>query len=384
MPKFGREFTDNVSGSEFSFMKNAVFFTVNRNFLPLALATASVVAAKRGKSYDVLILLDGEMEPGLKIPDGVQVLPNKLVDRIPDATGYKRPWGAVAYTRILAPLELGNKYRRLLYLDSDIAAFGSVEPLFRLDMGEYPLAAVEGMMEEGTILSGFDMQSYKQGLGVGNNRMFNSGMLLIDVDNWCRIDHEQSLHHYVTEVQPKLKVRTGLAGDQEYLNRLLAGQWLLLSPLWNFQTVLMMLALEAVVDPVLVHYTGNPRPWVHKLYPFGARHVEYYERNFRRIGFDGAARFRPADYNRRLVTNTLRRFWFDRVNVAAKRRNFEIWRSARNAYRRAISDRLEQGDYADIAQGLASLDLADDPLADVGLDEIGYYRKHIWPKRLAH
>ncbi len=363
-------------------MTNAVFFTVDRNFLPLALATASVLAEEKDRTFDVLILLHGEMDHQLVVPDGVQVIQNELVDKIPAATGYRRPWGAIAYTRILAPLMLGDKYRRLLYLDSDIAAFGPVEPLFRLEMGGYPLAASEGMMEEGTIASGFDMRSYKEGLGVGDNRMFNSGMLLIDVENWCLIDQEGSLNDYVRNIQPKLKVRTGLSGDQEYLNRLLVGQWLLLSPRWNFQKVLAALALEQMVDPALVHYIGNPRPWVDSLYPFGSRHTEYYEQAFHRMGFRDAARFRPRDHNRRLFTNMLRRVWFDRVNIAGKGEMFNIWRRSRNAYIRAMADRLERGDYADVAQNLASLDVTSDRFAEIDFANMTFYRKHIWPRPL--
>lgn len=363
-------------------MKDAVFFTADRNFLPLALATASVIAAEKDRNYDVIILLYGEDDPSLTVPDGVQIVPNTLIERIPAATGYRRPWGAVAYTRILAPLEFRNTYRRMLYLDSDIAAFGSVEPLFQLDMGAYPLAACEGMMEEGTITTGFDMRAYKEGLGIGDHRMFNSGMLLIDVENWCRIDQERSLEEYVRDIQPKLKVRTGLAGDQEYLNRLLAGNWLLLSPLWNFQTVLMRLALEQAVDPVLVHYIGFTRPWSGKTFPFGSHHAEFFESKFRDMGFEDAARFLPDDYKRRLFTNGLKRLWFDHVNIAAKRRAFDLWKRTRDAYRLAMIERLDRGDYADIAQGLASLDLAGDPFADIGFDDVSFYRKQIWPRSL--
>ncbi len=363
-------------------MKDAVFFTVDRTFLPLALATASVLAAEKAREYDVIILLHGDDDHDLAVPDGVQIRPNTLVDRIPAATGYKRPWGAIAYTRILAPLEFKGTYRRLLYLDSDIAALGTIAPLFRLDMGGYPLAASEGMMDEATNLTGFDMRSYKQGLGIGDQRMFNSGMLLIDVEAWCSIDHEKSLHDYVQDIQPRLKIRSGLSGDQEYLNLLLEGQWSLLSPRWNFQSILLRLALEKAVDPVLVHYTGVSRPWFGETYPFGSHHIEYYDGHFRKMGFDDAARLLPDDYSRRVAVNALRGFWFNQVNISAKRRAFEIWHGTREAYRRAISGRMERGEYADIAQGLCSLDLSRDPFDTIGLKDVAFYRKHIWPKRL--
>ena len=362
--------------------KNAVFFTVDESFLPIALATAWALSDEKDRSFDIVIMLQGEPSKTLNIPEGVVILSNDLVQKVPSTTDFSRPWGAIAYARIFSPAVLGKTYDRLLYLDGDVAAFGPVSPLFELDLAGAPLAAVEGMLDESEIVTGFDVKAYKKGLGIADGRVFNSGVLLIDPKRWCEIDHEKELDKYVRTVQPNLTLRTGLSGDQDYLNHILAGQWRLLSPGWNFQRIQTMLALEVAVTPSLVHYTGFSRPWMSKIYPFGYKHINYYTQNLKRAGLTNTNRYLPKDYCRRIVVNHLRGIWFDRLAIKDKRRKFTQWKRARDAYLQAIAWNIANDQYADVSQGITKFDLTSAPLSDIGFEQVCYHRGQVWPRLL--
>jgi hypothetical protein len=59
---------------------------------------------------------------------------------------------------------------------------------------------------------------------------------------------------------------------------------------------------------------------------------------------------------------------------------FEEWRSWRQVFKDAIAKRLAAGEYSDIAQGLASLDLSHDPWDGLRLEDVTYFRKNIRPR----
>ena len=338
----------------------------------MALATASALVEEEERSFDVLILLKGGLSDKLKVPEGVSILANDLDSMLSGKSDRGKQFG-VAHTRIFAPAALAGQYSRLLYIDADVAAFGPVTPLFKLDMLGLPLAAVEGMMDETAPLHAIDLKSYKDNLGISDGRVFNSGVLLIDTAEWASIDHPRTMADYKAMREKASAPRTGLYGDQDYLNFAMCGRWLGLSPRWNYQTIFLRYALDEAIDPVLVHYTGSRRPWDAKTFPYGERHVQYYRERLRDIGYTSP--LRPGTL-RRVVTDSLRQM-IHGLGTPTLHRMFDEWKTMRQVLKDAVQRRIESGQYADVEQGISQLDLASSTWGDMSIKDVRYYRGQV-------
>jgi lipopolysaccharide biosynthesis glycosyltransferase len=362
-------------------MDNVVYFTVDGAFLPMALATASALVEEQPRNFDVVIFLTGKQDSSLNVPAGVRVFVKQLDRMLPASIDVRPPWGAITYTRIFGPMALAGQYRRALYLDADTAVFRPVSALFALDMKGMPLAAVEGMMPETTSQLRYDFETYKAELGLDDGRIFNAGVMLIDIDAWSRIDHGQLLNHYATEVQPRLIQRVGtVLADQDYLNFVLHSKWLALSPRWNFQTHHLRLDLEDLLDPAIVHYVGPRRPWDNLLFPYGARHTRYYSDRLRRIGMERLSAVRTRSYYQRYLADQVRQLLHNKFNTVTKQQMFQEWHAMRTAMKEAIETRLRTGQYEDVRQGISAVEMSNDPLADATIEDFVYYRKRIRPQ----
>jgi len=359
-------------------MRNVVYFVVNDRFLPIALAVSSALVREPERNFDVVIILDGKAASSYRIPEGVRILPNDLVRHVPAGLeNTDAAWARMSFTRLFAPMMFAGEYDRALYLDADVGVLGPVSPLFELDMQGLPLAAGEGMMDEGADLHRFDIGEYKKRLGVKDGRTFNSGLLLIDVERWNALDHREMLASYAAFKRDHAGPGIGMSGDQDYLNFSLKGAWSLLSPRWNFQTFLLRLELEALTDPAIVHYVGPRRPWDAKLFPFGRRHVEFYDQAFERIGLKDRSSFRAGSYHWHAVCDRFRHAVYNYVRPERTRDMFEEWSRMRRIFKQAIQTRLDQGRYADVVQGISRIDLSNDPFEHTRIEDVRYYRKRI-------
>ncbi|MCX5569683.1 glycosyltransferase family 8 protein [Kaistia nematophila] len=359
-------------------MRNVVYFVVNDRFLPIALAVSSALVREPGRNFDVAILLDGEPAAGYRVPDGVRILPNDLGRYVPEGlenTG--AAWARMSFTRMFAPMVFAGTYDRALYLDADVSVLGPVSPLFEMDMRGLPLAAGEGMMDEGASQHGFDVGLYKKRLGITDGRTFNSGLLLMDVEKWNALDHRAMLQSYAAFKRESAGPGIGMSGDQDYLNFSLKGAWNCLSPRWNFQTFLLRLELESLIDPAIVHYVGPRRPWDARLFPFGDHHIAFYDQGFERIGLKERSGFRAGSYHWHAFCDQLRQAVYNHAMPARKREMFEEWSRMRRVFKRAIQSRLDAGQYQDVVQGISRIDLSDDPFEATGIEDVVYYRKRI-------
>jgi len=359
-------------------MRNVVYFVVNDRFLPIALAVSSALVREPARNFDVAILLDGKTASSYRVPEGVRILPNDLARYVPDGLeNTDAAWARMSFTRMFAPMVFAADYDRALYLDADVSVLGRVSPLFDMDMRGLPLAAGEGMMDEGATLHGFDVGQYKRRLGITDGRTFYSGLLLMDVEKWNALDHRAMLQSYAAFKRESAGPGIGMSGDQDYLNFSLKGAWSCLSPRWNFQTFLLRLELESLIDPAIVHYVGPRRPWDARLFPFDRRHIEFYDRAFERIGLEDRSSFQAGSYRWHAVCDQFRQVLYNHVSRDRKREMFEEWSRMRRIFKQAIQSRLDQWKYEDVVQGISQIDLSNDPFETVRLEDVVYYRKRI-------
>ena len=148
-----------------------------------------------------------------------------------------------AYFRFFIPDIL--KEDKVLYLDSDIIVNGDLTPLFAIDLGDSPVAAVRDELQQTN---------------------FNSGVLLINNAYW----REHSISTKLFELADQYHEVE--FGDQGILNRFFVGQWKELDVNYNFMVGMDTIATRFQKDEwyvkanqyesevSVIHYTDE-KPW---------------------------------------------------------------------------------------------------------------------------
>lgn len=188
-------------------------------------------------------------------------------DRIPET----------AYYRIAIPeLFRDQDLERILYLDCDMIALADISELWRIDLSEYVLAAVED--------AGFHQRLEKMDIACASTKYFNSGFMLINMKKWLDEDVTNRVLRFIHDNPEKLKFH-----DQDALNAILHDQWLQLHPKWNAQSYIMKREVEhpdpegekeyfeTRRDPKIIHYSGHIKPWSPEFTSSIKKYYEEYE-----------------------------------------------------------------------------------------------------------
>jgi lipopolysaccharide biosynthesis glycosyltransferase len=165
--------------------------------------------------------------------------------------------------RILLPELLGDR-ERVLYLDVDTLALAPIAPLWEIDLAGALVGAVTNVFEEwrGT--------EHTDALGLSQEQYFNSGVLLLNLDEMRRSDTVSELRAVAAERAADL-----LWPDQDVLNLVLGPRRVALHPRWNAMNSVMLFdnaadvfGAEAVEEarrhPAIRHFEGPGanKPWV--------------------------------------------------------------------------------------------------------------------------
>ncbi|CAH1659991.1 Lipopolysaccharide biosynthesis glycosyltransferase [Hyphomicrobiales bacterium] len=237
-----------------------------RYFKAAIVAARSILAQEPDLPADIVILCDaGDVAPGY------DALPANLRARITLLPWEKSsetaalPLGRhvthAAYRRLFLPALLDERYRRIVYLDSDIAIVRpGLSRLLSLPLADRPVAAAIDMIflkdfEDGPLTAEF--RAYRAGLGLPPAApYFNSGLLVIDPEAWL----EQAVTEKALAFLAAEPARC-LFHDQSALNAVLRDNWLAVSPRYNFMGDFQLLDLEALIAPVVMHFVNHPKPW---------------------------------------------------------------------------------------------------------------------------
>lgn len=166
-----------------------------------------------------------------------------------------------AYFRIAIPNFLKQTdIERAIYLDCDIVALQPIEDIWRIDLGDKLVAAVED--------AGFHQRLDAMEIDANSNTYFNSGVMIIDLVKWRTEKITEQVLNFASTNQEELRFH-----DQDALNAILHDRWLILHPKWNAQAYILQGEKdhptkigkieydEARRDPALVHYSGHVKPW---------------------------------------------------------------------------------------------------------------------------
>ncbi len=159
-----------------------------------------------------------------------------------------------AYARLKIPTLLPD-LSKVIYLDGDIIVRKDLKDLWNIDLGNAPIAAGLDYMPQHKI-------DY---LGIDANLYFNSGVMVINIDAWRKLD----LIKKSTTIFNKYKVLKYY--DQDILNILFHENWKCFSPQWNcFADIELRKSArncfnidelkQALKDPAIIHYRGL-KPW---------------------------------------------------------------------------------------------------------------------------
>ncbi len=173
------------------------------------------------------------------------------------------------YARIFISDVYDNDIDRVLYLDCDTLIVSSIANLWNLSMQGNIVAALKDAFSE----------MYRQNINLQKRDiMFNSGVMLIDLNQWRKQQVEKSVLEFILSKNGKVQ-----QGDQGALNAVLSKKTKVLNPQYNLVSIFFDLTYEqlkkyrrpvdfyteaeietAKSNPVIIHFTSsfyNRRPW---------------------------------------------------------------------------------------------------------------------------
>lgn len=180
------------------------------------------------------------------------------------------------YIRILIPLFVDARIKRILYLDSDVLVVNSLNELFKIDIGEKAIGAVE----DPSLVS---VESFNRLRISKENGYFNSGVLMINLSVWRVHEYSKKILAYIKEKGAML-----IWEDQDALNAFFSNNCYHYNYRFNLQDDMLRIDRENVVywknyqmldeaisHPAIIHFNGT-RPWnAHCLNPFGRLWLHY-------------------------------------------------------------------------------------------------------------
>lgn len=182
-----------------------------------------------------------------------------------------------AYFRLFVMDVLPQTLEKVLYLDVDMVICGSIRELWDMDISDVAVGAVPDCFHQD--IHETNRIGYEVGLGI-----FNSGVLLINLNYWREHDVMKEFVAYAKEAKDHLKYH-----DQDVLNYVFRHSKKELPIRFNLQTIHMYYdrfrylhfrlieeVKEAFRHPVIIHYTGPEKPWyINAYHPLKSYYEKY-------------------------------------------------------------------------------------------------------------
>ena len=167
-----------------------------------------------------------------------------------------------SFYRLMLAEILPETINKVLYLDGDLIVRHSLIPLWKTPLRNHAIAAVtdwaEGRIEY------YNRLRYPPALGY-----FNSGVLLINLKYWRELDVKSDFLEYMRTHEREI-----IIGDQDVLNVVFCEKKITLPIKYNLQHGYLSKrvwydywkyeqeVLDAINDPVIIHFTSPDKPWI--------------------------------------------------------------------------------------------------------------------------
>ena len=177
---------------------------------------------------------------------------NVLGDRIASfPTIRMRRFRPVIYARLFLGELLPPDVTKVLYLDSDTFVRSDIDALFQLDLQGKAIAAAL-QPDRMHCIAGKDLKA-RHAFSMAEP-YFNSGVMLIDMSQYRGVDFAGVLQAAL----PRSEIEM-FYYDQDIVNFAFRGRIHALDYRWNLQNPE---PAHEVLNPSIVHYSANPKPWL--------------------------------------------------------------------------------------------------------------------------
>lgn len=153
------------------------------------------------------------------------------------------------YYRLFLPSLLPAEVQKLLYIDTDTVVVDDLKPLYETAIGIKPFAAIPDSYPHIRTDLGLEHQS----------QYFNSGVLLIDVQNWLVQQVTEKAIRFMADHPERIKYV-----DQDALNATQKDNWVPLEKKYNvtwFDVPRHVSRKKLADNAVIIHYTTAHKPW---------------------------------------------------------------------------------------------------------------------------
>ena len=235
-----------------------IFFAVDDNYAPyLAVSMRSLIDnASSEYQYNVYILIDKLNEYNTSVlcgmaTDNVRVETVNVtakLDALGDMLHLRDYYTKTTYYRFFIPA-LFAQYDRGLYLDCDIVIKGDISRLYNVPLGDSMLAAAPEEVMRMVDVFGTYVEAV---LDVPRNEYFSAGILVMNLAKMRRV----ALEEQFVDILGRRTFR--VTQDQDYLNVLCRGDFLMLDTSWN-KTACYEVDADTPVN--IIHYKINWKPW---------------------------------------------------------------------------------------------------------------------------
>ena len=248
-------------------MKTAVCLTPDLTFFRQAVFTASTILEQTDAgAFDLYIICEEEdvapgfaqLAPPLRARINVLRVDFSRYDR--GVSGRGRLSRAV-FRRLFLDRILPMSYERIVAIDSDmLVRRPGLGLLAELDLGGAPIAAAYDMIflmdfNGGALARRF--QRHRRSLGLAKTTpYFNAGLMAIDRARWSALELGERALAAIGRTPERYPFL-----EQSALNELIAGDFAPLSPRYNFMGDFFLLGLERLIDPIVLHFVNDPKPW---------------------------------------------------------------------------------------------------------------------------
>lgn len=290
-----------------------IFFASDNNYLPFLAVSVSSLLENASTDYRYMIyILNNGLDEKMVAPILSMKRENadiRLVDvgqslgPIAERLNLRDYYTVSIYFRLFIA-SMFPQYHKAIYLDADIAVNGDISKLYEIPLGQNLVGAVS----DDIIASCRDFRLYaEEAVGVPYQRYFNSGVLLMNLDQLrlCRIEQKfiylLETYHFDT-----------VCPDQDYLNALCKDRVLYLDKGWNKMSI----DTDYPGVPNLVHYNMFYKPWLYRSIAYGeyfwhyAEKTPYFEelkRMQKGFGLKGRLEHKRAHWKLHALTKKIRK-----------------------------------------------------------------------------
>jgi len=235
--------------------KNAVILICDEHYLPPTCFFADQISNHNlKKDFDIIIASAETINlPETLLSKGVKFRLLQNVQRLQDLKTHPNRLPITCYYDLLVPDLLADRYKRVLYLDSDMyLESGDLSEIFDVDMKGCSVAAVRDVQQWNRPLKHvYEFEAAQ----LSPAPYFNSGLLLFDVQKYIHDDVLNQCLNYGLSNPDAL-----LHHDQSLLNIVLHKNWCEISPLWNWQYTIMK-PFFTITQPIRISHFLGDKPW---------------------------------------------------------------------------------------------------------------------------